>query len=77
MGRASEPTGLLAMEGGGNPSGMTGMNGAEAPPPGLRQTTNDTRPTYDIRPENARMFVMEGVSTPGKKFIETLSPDTI
>ena len=64
MGRASEPTGLLAMVGGGHPSRMTDLNGAEAPPPGLRQTTDDRRPTYDIRPENARMFVMEGVSTP-------------
>ena len=65
MGRASGPTGLLAMVGGGNPSGMTDLNGANAPPPGRRQTTADyVRPTYDIKTENARMFVMKGVSTP-------------
>ena len=63
MGRASGPTGLLAMVGGGDPPRMTDLNGANAPPPGQRQLTVDNRPTYDIRPENARMFVMKGAGS--------------
>lgn len=56
------PSGLLAMVGGGT-TGMADVGVVAPPPGGLQRTTMDKRPTYDIGPENARMFLIDGVGS--------------
>ena len=56
------------MEGGGTPDRMDVIGAAAPPPEGRRQLTHDKpRPTYDIRPENARMFVIDSADSTSLK----------
>ena len=54
------------MEGGGTPTRMD-VIGAGAPPPGGRRQLTQDRPTYDIGPEHARMFLIDGANSTSLK----------